>query len=113
MGFTINESININETDIYLNNCYVTIKGELRIERQKNYNSLDDDNFTYVLVSYGEIYKDISQYTQRKNPLVVNIFSYHTLTDLNVNLHLTAYNALKDKIKKLYNNEALTFVDHL
>jgi hypothetical protein len=114
MGFTIVQNIEILE-GIELSNIYATISGWYQINKRdifdNNHNKID---YQYIIIAGCNLYKNKTSYIQGKDALVndinVNIENLNT-NDISTEVHNKIYNALKNNIMEIYNNDNLTFID--
>lgn len=110
MGFTIINSIDVSDgCGVYLENTYLTIAGQFRIERR--YDLYNGDSKYYLCTSCS-IYKDKNAYDNKKNAIIVNIYIDKLVSAINDDYYRIAYDTLKERVKEIFNNQNLTFIDN-
>jgi len=110
MGFTIVNSIDVSDgCGVYLDNTYATIAGQFRMERR---NDLYNGDIKYYLCTSCSIYRDKNAYDNRKNPILVNIYIDKLIDAVIGDYYRIAYDALKERVKEIFNNQNLTFIDN-
>jgi len=111
MGFTIVQSVDVSDgSGIYLDNCYITIQGQFKIERRKNAYTNSNE---YYLSAGSMLYRDKLAYDNQKNPIMVNIFIEKHIIGSETDFYRIVYDTLKLRVKEIFKNHNLTFVDDI
>jgi hypothetical protein len=104
MGITINEQIEL-DSNIALQNVYITIKGQFTIHKINN-------NYQVSASCIG--YKDHHSYEMDKNAILhIRVTEQLQSVSSNTDFYSILYTKLKNRTKEIFNNDNLTFVDML
>jgi len=104
MGITINEQIEL-DSNIALQNVYITIKGQFAIHKINN-------NYQVSASCIG--YKDHHSYENGRNPILhIRVTEQLQSVSSNIDFYTILYNKLKNRVKEIFKNDNLTFEDVL
>lgn len=103
MGITINEQIEL-DSNITLQNVYITIKGQFAIHKMNN-------NYQVSATCIG--YKDFHSYEIGSNPILHIRVTEQLQTVSNTDFYTILYTKIKTRAKEIFKNDNLTFQDML
>jgi hypothetical protein len=104
MGITINEQIEL-DSSITIQNVYITIKGQFAIHKINN-------NYQVSATCIG--YKNYQSYENNRNPILhIRVTEQLQSVSSNTDFYTIVYTKLKTRVKEIFKNDNLTFVNML
>jgi hypothetical protein len=104
MGIIINEQIEL-ESNITLQNVYITIRGQFAIHKINN-------NYQISATCIG--YKNHDSYEMARNPILhIRVSEQLQSVSSNTDFYTILYTKLKTRVREVFKNDNLTFEDML